>query len=433
MNAPPTLVLGLGATGRSCVEFLCGRAPVAVCDTRAAPPFEHIEPLRSGAVRLLKPRAVRWSEFARVVVSPGISLQHCLVRQARAAGLQVIGDIDLFLEAAAAPVIGITGTNGKSTVTALVGELLRAAGQDARVGGNLGVPALDLLDGRAARYALELSSFQLERLQRGGLDVACVLNVSSDHLDRHPAFKAYAQAKRRIYRGCRVAVHAGADAETRQPRGTPGIALGTDPRWRLDGDCLVLDGARHDLAAFRLQGRHNAGNLLAAAAIAALCGVPPSACEAALKGFRGLPHRCVEVGRSGDVRFVNDSKATNPGACAAAIDGLAGERKNIVLIAGGIGKGAVFEALKRPVTEHVRHVVLLGRDAERLAQALDDAAPLSRAASMDEAVAQAVAVARAGDIVLLSPACASFDMFDGFAARGDAFAAAARAQRGLTS
>lgn len=424
MSALPTLVLGLGATGRSCVEFLHGRAPVAVCDTREAPPFADIAALRSGAVKRLKPRSVRWEDFARVVVSPGLSLQHCLVRQARAAGLQLIGDVDLFLEAAQAPVVGITGTNGKSTVTALVGELLRAGGEEARVGGNLGVPALDLLADGAQRYVLELSSFQLERLQRGGLDVACVLNVSADHLDRHPSVAAYAAAKRRIYRGCRAAVYAGADAATHPQAGTPGIALGTDADWRLDGQALVLNGERRDLAGFRLRGRHNAENLLAAAAIASLCGVPPSDCQAALSAFEGLPHRCADVGRIGAVRFVNDSKATNVGACAAALAGLGGEAKDVVLIAGGDGKGASFDALKAPAAAHARHVVLLGQDAERLAQALAGAAPLSRAANMEQAVAQALAAARPGDTVLLSPACASFDMFEGFAARGDAFAAA---------
>ena len=424
MSALPTLVLGLGATGRSCVEFLHGRGPVAVCDTREDAPFGDIAPLRSGAVKRLKPRAVRWEDFARVVVSPGIPLQHCMVRQARAAGLQLIGDIDLFLDAAAAPVVGITGTNGKSTVTALVGELLRAGGEEARVGGNLGVPALDLLDDGAQRYVLELSSFQLERLQRGGLDVACVLNVSADHLDRYPSVAAYAAAKRRIYRDCRAAVYAGADPATHPQAGTLGIALGADAGWRVDGHALVLDGERRDLRNFSLPGRHNAENLLAAAAIASLCGVQPGRCEAALSAFRGLPHRCAEAGRIGAVRFVNDSKATNVGACAAALAGLGKERKDIVLIAGGDGKGAAFDALKPPVAAHARHVVLLGQDAERLAQALAGAAPLSRAANMEQAVAQALAAARPGGTVLLSPACASFDMFEGFAARGDAFAAA---------
>ena len=425
MSAPRTLVLGLGATGRSCVEHLEGRAPVAVCDTRAEPPGADIAAIKSGAVPLLAPAAVEWRNFDRVVVSPGIPARHCLVAGARAAGLTVIGDIDLFLAAAAAPVVGITGTNGKSTVTALVGELLRAAGVDARVGGNLGTPALDLLDPDAERYVLELSSFQLERLAVGGLDVAAVLNVSADHLDRHASFAAYVAAKRRIYEGCRVAVHNGADAATAPPPGTPGIAFGgAGERWRMDGDALVLDGARRARSAYRLAGGHNAWNLLAGAAIAAACGARLEEFDAAMQGFAGLPHRFAPAGRIGGVAFVNDSKATNVGACVAALGGLPGETKRIVLIAGGDGKGAAFEALKAPVANHVRHVVLLGRDAARLERALAGAAPVSHARDMDEAVALALGAAAPRDTVLLSPACASFDMFPGFAARGDAFVAA---------
>ena len=424
MSAPRTLVLGLGETGRSCVEYLHGRAPVAVCDTRARPPRADCAAVRSGAVELVKLRAVRWQDFDRLVVSPGISLQHCLVARARAAGLEVVGDIDLFLAAARAPVVGITGTNGKSTVTALVGELLRAAGVRAQVGGNLGTPALDLLDADAERYVLELSSFQLERLAAGGLDVAAVLNVSADHLDRHASFAAYAAAKQRIYRGCRVAAHNGADAATQPPLGTPGIAFGAHERWRLDGDALVLDGERRALSAYRVLGRHNALNLLAGAAVASLCGVRLEDFDAAMQGFAGLPHRFAPAGRIGGVAFVNDSKATNVGACAAALAGLGGADKHIVLIAGGDGKGASFEALEGPVAAHVRHAVLLGQDAQRLQAALAGAVPTSRAQDMDDAVAQSLAAARDGDVVLLSPACASFDMFAGFAARGDAFVAA---------
>ncbi len=424
MSAPRTLVLGLGETGRSCVEHLHGRAPVAVCDTRARPPCADCAPVRSGAVELVKPRAVRWQDFDRLVVSPGISLQHCLVARALAAGLEVVGDIDLFLAAARAPVVGITGTNGKSTVTALVGELLRAAGVGVQVGGNLGTPALDLLDADAERYVLELSSFQLERLVAGRFDVAAVLNVSADHLDRHASFATYAAAKRRVYRGCRVAAHNGADAATQPPPGTRGIAFGADERWRLDGDALVLDGERRALSAYRVLGRHNALNLLASAAIASLCGARLEAFDAAMRGFSGLPHRFAPAGRIGGVAFVNDSKATNVGACAAALAGLGGAGKHIVLIAGGDGKGASFAALKGPVAAHVRHAVLLGQDAERLQAALAGVVPTSRAQDMDDAVARSLAAAHDGDVVLLSPACASFDMFAGFAARGDAFVAA---------
>ena len=428
MNGPRTLVLGLGVTGRSCVEFLHGRCPVAACDTRAEPPFADIAPIRDGAVELLPLAAVDLRDFDRIVASPGIALSHPFLARAQAAGLKILGDIDLFLAEARAPVTAITGTNGKSTVTSLVGLLLEAGGDRARTGGNLGVPALDLLDARAEHYVLELSSFQLERLHAGGFAVASVLNVSGDHLDRYPSFDAYARAKHRIYRGCGAAVHDADDPATRPPNDVPGIALNADPRWRLTDAEVILDGAPHALGAFRLAGRHNARNLLAACAIAHLAGADVAGAGEVLRAFRGLPHRCTPVGRVGGACCIDDSKATNVGACTAALAGFGrtpgAPDRRVVLIAGGDGKGASFEPLKVPVAAHVRHAVLLGKDADRLAATLANIVPTSRAADMDEAVAQALREARAGDVVLLSPACASLDMFDDYAARGAAFAAA---------
>ncbi len=430
MTAPRTLVIGLGITGRSCVEFLQGRCPVAACDTRSDPPFAGLDVIRRGEVELLDPRAVCFSKFDRVVVSPGIALTHPLVQRARTAGLHAIGDIDLFLAEADAPVTAITGTNGKSTVTSLVGALLSGSGSTVRVGGNLGVPALDLLDDRAEHYVLELSSFQLERLGAGGFAVASVLNVSADHLDRYPSFAAYAQAKRRIYRGCGAAVHDADDGQTWPPEPVPGIALNADPRWCLRGEEVIVDGRSHPLASFSLAGRHNARNILAACAIAHLAGADLPAAEDALYGFSGLPHRCTPVSTIDDVLFINDSKATNVRACAAALAGFGDAGKQVVLIAGGDGKGASFEPLKAPAGAYARHAVLLGQDAERLERTLAGVVPTSRAQDMEQAVAQAFRVARGGDVVLLSPACASFDMFENYAARGVAFAAAVtRAER----
>ncbi len=436
MNAPRTLVLGLGVTGRSCVEFLHGRCPLTACDTRADPPFAGIGPIRSGAVELVEPRTVDFRDFDRIVASPGIALSHPFLLRARAAGLDILGDIDLFLAAARAPVTAITGTNGKSTVTALVGALLEAAGFATRTGGNLGVPALDLLDERAERYVLELSSFQLERLHGGGFAVASILNVSDDHLDRYASHDAYARAKRRIYRGCGAAVHDPRDADARPRDEVPGIVLNADPRWRLADAELILDGTPYPMGAFRLAGRHNARNLLAAAAIAHLAGADIARTRQALQTFRGLPHRCTPVGRIGSVCFIDDSKATNVGACAAALAGFgtapgAGGRR-VVLIAGGDGKGASFEPLKAPAAAYVRHAVLLGKDAGRLERTLAAAVPTSRAADMGEAVAEAHRRASDGDVVLLSPACASLDMYDNYEARGRAFAAAVERCRGAS-
>ncbi|MYE13089.1 MAG: UDP-N-acetylmuramoyl-L-alanine--D-glutamate ligase [Gammaproteobacteria bacterium] len=428
MNGPRTLVFGLGITGRSCVEFLHGQCPVAACDTRADPPFADIGPVASGAVPLVRPDALDYRDFDRIVASPGIPLTHPFLLRALGGGLEILGDIDLFLAEARAPVTAITGTNGKSTVTSLVGLLLDAGRGATRTGGNLGVPALDLLDDDAEHYVLELSSFQLERLHQRGFTVASVLNVSNDHLDRYASYDTYVRAKRRIYRGCGAAVHDADDPDTRPVEDLPGIALNADPRWRLTDDEILLDGTPHPMTAFRLAGRHNARNLLAGAAIAHVAGANLADAREMLRGFRGLPHRCAPIGRIGAVRFIDDSKATNVSACAAALAGFGaapgGRGRSVVLIAGGDGKGASFEPLKGPAEAYVRHAVLLGKDAERLERTLSGIVPTSRASDMDEAVVRAHGRARDGDIVLLSPACASLDMFENYEARGAAFAAA---------
>ncbi|MDE0224527.1 MAG: UDP-N-acetylmuramoyl-L-alanine--D-glutamate ligase [Gammaproteobacteria bacterium] len=466
MTGQRTLIIGLGATGYSCLKSLHGRVPVAVCDTRANPPYLDAARTEFADTELLEPAAVNFDDFDRAVISPGIGLDHCLARRARDADLEILGDIDLFLGLARAPVIAITGTNGKSTVASMVGKLLDRGSGSVRVGGNLGVPALDLLDlhrstppatdatpalphasavgetspaeGSLLRgvspsrspaegsevdwYVLELSSFQLERMGSGAFDIAAVLNISADHLDRHGSFDAYVRAKRRVYLGCRAAVYDGSDPHTRPPPETPAIALNGCPNWRVDGDEVIIDGTPFPLSSFQLGGRHNAYNVLAASAIASLTG--SGAEPRRLFDFPGLPHRSAFVGSVGSVRCIDDSKATNVGACVAALNGFGGEDRDIVLIAGGDGKNASFEPLKDPVARHAKHVVLIGRDAPRIEAALAGIVPVSRASDMDRAVAKALAAARGRGTILLSPACASFDMFDNFEARGDAFRAA---------
>ena len=304
----------------------------------------------------------------------------------------------------------------------MVGELLDDGSHEVRVGGNLGTPALDLLDPAADWYVLELSSFQLERMGSGTFDIGAILNISADHLDRHGSFDAYARAKRRVYAGCRAAVYNGRDANTRPPAELPAIALDADAGWRVAGNELIIGGTPFPLSSFRLGGRHNACNVLAACAIASLTGADTR--PERLFNFRGLPHRSAFVGAVGSVRCIDDSKATNVGACAAALAGFGEVERNIVLIAGGDGKNASFEPLKAPVARYAKHVVLIGRDAPLMAKALAGVVPVSLAADMDQAVAKALAAARGRGLVLLSPACASFDMFDDFEARGDAFQAA---------
>ena len=347
--------------------------------------------------------------------------------------------------------VAITGSNGKSTVTTLVGLMARRAGVRVAVGGNLGDPALDLLDPEVALYVLELSSFQLETTTSLRPRAATVLNLSPDHLDRYPDYAAYIAAKARIYQGAEVAVVNRDDvaaaaiphqaAELGFTLGRPGTAddFGLleqpDGAWLARGDRPLMPAA-----ALQIPGRHNQANALAALALGSACALPEAAMLDALRGFRGLPHRSVLVGSRHGVRWYNDSKGTNPGATVAALDGLVepGSSARVVLIAGGDGKGADFGPLAPAVARAARAVVLIGRDApliEAVLAARDGghignagagsdlagSVPLLHATDMGDAVRQAAAAAQPGDSVLLSPACASFDMFDNYEHRGLVF------------
>jgi UDP-N-acetylmuramoylalanine--D-glutamate ligase len=375
-----------------------------------------------------------------VVVSPGIALDDPVVVRAREAGAEIVGDIDLFIREAAAPVIGITGSNAKSTVTEMVGAAALRAGLNVGVGGNLGTPALDLLSPSRQLYVLELSSFQLERASSLGLAVATVLNISADHLDRHGDMQRYHQAKHRIFRNCGRAVLNRDDPLT-APLVADSVELVSwgmgEPGLRefglryVDGQECLCHGFDRLLAVadLPLPGRHNVANALATLAIAHAAGLPQEAALAALGDFRGLPHRCEQVAEINGVRWINDSKGTNIGATRAALEGLGGDR-DIILIAGGQGKGADFSQLKPAVGRHCRQLLLIGEDAGRLQAALGDTVTSSLLPDLEAAVEQAAALARAGDCVLLSPACASFDMFPGYAARGEAFRQAVGRIRG---
>jgi UDP-N-acetylmuramoylalanine--D-glutamate ligase len=429
-----TVVLGLGATGLSCAHYLhrCGES-FTVVDTRANPPgleelmrdMPHV-PVFLGEV----PSAVV-ENAGELIVSPGLALDQPLVVKAVAAGVDVIGDIDLFVRNANAPVIGITGSNAKSTVTELVGQMARSAGLNVAVGGNLGTPALDLLSTDVELYVLELSSFQLERAVRLDLAVATVLNISEDHLDRHGNLPNYHRAKHRIFSGCHKAV-----VNKNDPLTTPLVAESVGIiSWRmsepeLGGFGLRIEGGEEYLCyqfdnllptqELGLLGRHNIANALAALAIGESAGLPREAMLTALRSFSGLDHRCQKVAEVGGISFINDSKGTNPGATEAALEGL-GEGRNIVLIAGGVGKGADFDQLRPTVTKHCKLLILIGEAAAELEASLAGCVSIQCAASLDEAVSMAAASAADGDCVLLSPACASFDMFSGYQERGDAF------------
>jgi len=423
-------VVGLGASGLSVARFLHRRGePFVVLDTRPEPPG--LEALRAEmpGVSVFTgelPQGVL-DGASELVVSPGLAPDLEPLARATAEGVALCGDIDLFASAATAPVIGITGTNAKSTVTELVGAMARAAGRRTGVGGNLGTPALDLLDDAVELYVLELSSFQLERSHSLGLAVAAVLNLSPDHLDRHGSMPRYHQAKHRIFQGCEHAVIHGDDPLTIPPM-RPDLAVTS---WRLrepelhgfglrreDGEAYLAHGFDNLLpvASLPMPGRHNVANALAALAIGHAAGLPRDAIIEALVAFRGLPHRCEVVAEAAGVRWINDSKATNASATAAALEGLGGESgggaagEGLLLIAGGRGKGDDFTGLVKPVTAHCRAVYAIGETRDALAAA----------------VAAAAAEARPGDTVLLSPACASFDQFPDYRARGEHFAALAR-------
>ncbi len=434
MKEYKTLIVGLGKTGLSCARYLAAQGvPVAITDTREQPPG--LEALKADLPNVaLFLGGFEESVFAaaeKLVVSPGVAVTEPLIQAALERGVPVIGDIEIFAYEASAPVAAITGSNGKSTVTTMVGVMAEQAGIKAKVGGNLGEPALDLLDQDAEMYILELSSFQLETTSSLSPRAAVVLNVSSDHMDRYPNVDAYAKAKSDIYNQAEIAIfnlddpavvamRKGHESDLLYTLGEPGsncfgLRNSGGVEWICYEQRLLLPSTE-----LLVSGRHNLSNALAAMAVGSAMGMPEEAMLAALKGFKGLPHRTQFVAELAGVRWYNDSKGTNIGACIAALQGFAGSGKT-VLIAGGDGKGADFSSLAPVVNEHARSVVLIGRDAPRIEQALVGAAPLLHAGSMEQAVAMAAEQAHAGDQVLLSPACASFDMYTGYEQRGEVF------------
>ncbi|AIL60155.1 UDP-N-acetylmuramoyl-L-alanine--D-glutamate ligase [Pseudomonas alkylphenolica] len=433
------IVVGLGKSGMSLVRFLASRGVAfAVADTREQPP--ELETLRRDYPQV----EVRCGELDveflcradELYVSPGLALATPALQQAAARGVKLSGDIELFARNAKAPIIAISGSNAKSTVTTLVGEMAAAAGKRVAVGGNLGTPALDLLSDDVELYVMELSSFQLETTDQLNAEVATVLNVSEDHMDRYSGLPAYHLAKHRIFRGARQVVVNRQDALSRpllaenQPVWTFGL---NTPDFKAFG--LREENGEKYLAfefqnlmpvrELKIRGSHNQSNALAALALGHAVGLPMDAMLSSLRTFAGLAHRCQWLRERDGVNWYDDSKATNVGAALAAIEGLGADIDGkLVLVAGGDGKGADFSALRAPVAAHCRAVVLLGRDAERLAQALGDSVPLVRVKSLEEAVQQCAELAQPGDAVLLSPACASLDMFKNFEERGRLFAQA---------
>jgi UDP-N-acetylmuramoylalanine--D-glutamate ligase len=450
-----SVVVGLGKTGASCLRYFAKHGiAAAATDSRQSPPgLAELGPLaRTLDIRLGAFDLSLLDGASQVLMSPGVSLDEPIARAARARGIEVLGDVELFARAVHAPVIGITGTNGKSTVTSLVAAMASAAGRRVLAGGNLGTPALDLLDQPVPDlYVLELSSFQLETTASLNLVAAVVLNVTADHLDRYATVLDYARAKERIFARAATVVRNADDPLVMEMGGAAdrraanrGAANHAAPRivtfstQRTDTDyCLLRDGVRtflcrhgaavFEMARMKITGLHNAANALAALALGDAAGLPLAAMLQALENFPGLPHRSAWVADFRGVRYVDDSKGTNVGATLAAVDGMPGP---LVVIAGGVSKGQDFAPLAAAFKGKVRHVVLIGQDAGDVERALAGVSSSERAASMQDAVAAATRVAQPGDTVLLSPACASLDMFRDYGHRGDVFAAAVRALAG---
>lgn len=437
-QAQRALVVGLGDTGLSAACWLAARGiAVAVTDSRERPP--RLADLRTRAPDAalflggFPSAALERADF--VVLSPGVPRDEEIVRAAIAAGLPVVGDIELFARTAHAPVVAVTGSNGKSTVATLVAAIATRAGRRTAAGGNLGTPALDLLtDPEPELYVLELSSFQLESTESLRPAASAVLNLSEDHLDRYPDVAAYGTAKGRIFKGAGISVFNREDPAVVAlvPDEGDSVSFGLDAPGpgdyglrEVEGRDWLCRGDEPIMAAAELAmiGRHNTANALAALALAEAVALPRDAAVAVLREFGGLPHRTEFVAERGGARWINDSKGTNVGATLAAVQGIAGE---LVVILGGDGKGQDFAPLVPVLAARARAVVVLGKDRARIAAVLAGAVAVHEVDDMAQAVRTAAGLAQAGDTVLLSPACSSLDMFSGFDARGRAFAEAVR-------
>jgi len=421
------LVVGLGLTGFSVASYLLTHGyRCRIQDTRDIPPYLHVLqkhfPEASVCKQALDSELIGWADV--LVVSPGLSIRQPGILQAVELGKSVIGDIELFAQVADKPVIAITGSNGKSTVTKLLGEMMRADGKAVAVGGNIGTAALDLLLTPVDCYVIELSSYQLETTKSLKPAIATVLNLSEDHLDRYVSYADYIGAKLRIYDNADICISNYDDETTRHA--ADDILFSLDPEARVDFGLVSDNGfwlAYHGepwlkVSELKVTGKHNWANCLAAMALAHTAGVSKKAIIEALRNFEGIPHRSQWVTEHNGVEWINDSKATNVGAARASIEG---RDRPVILIAGGQSKNADMTVLRQVLKERVKLILLMGEDAQKMAQAWQGATRIERVNGMEEAVKRASEEAEAGDCVLLAPACASFDMYEKFEARGEDF------------
>lgn len=436
VDTRPVVVIGLGKTGLSVLQYLYPRVSnLMAMDTRPNPPAlaEIHSAFPTLPILLGDLPAEPLLQAREIIVAPGLATATPAIAAAMAAGVSVIGDIELFARVATQPVVAITGSNGKSTVTTLVGQMAQAAGKRVFVGGNLGTPVLQALaDPTYELYVLELSSFQLETTYSLKPAAATILNITPDHMDRYLDFAAYQAAKQRIYQHTQAAIYNRDDLHT-----LPSTPISRSLSFGLDtpasGEFGLLTHAQDTFLALgdepwlntreiKLRGQHNMANALAALALGYAVGLPKEAMLAALKAFQGLPHRSEWVGQFNGIDWYNDSKGTNVDATLATLKGLGAHHPGkIVLIAGGEGKGADFSVLAPAVQHYVRNVIVFGKDALQLASALQSVCGVTQVRDLQQAVLTAKQVAQEGDIVLLSPACASLDMFINFEHRGAEF------------
>jgi len=432
-QASKVLVVGLGATGFSVAQFLQKHGiNYAVIDSRDNPPHNdellqaHPDtPVFTGGFD-----KAAFDVATHLIVSPGVSLQEKAIQKAILAKTKIVSDIDLFACATDKPIVAITGSNGKSTVTTMLGNMGNSSGIKTAMGGNLGIPVLDLLDESIELYVIELSSFQLERTTSLNAAAATVLNISSDHLDRHTDLAEYAKAKQQIFSGDGVMVLNHDDPIVKEMvqsnRKVFSFSLHKDTRFHIaikEGENCLMDGEKAliKLVELSLEGSHNIANALAALALGKAMGMDNQSMCSALKNFKGLAHRMQRIAKVKGITWVNDSKATNIGACIAALQGY---QKKVVLIAGGDSKGAEMNELIPVIKEKTKCVVLMGKDAKKIASAINGCVPSYQVQTMQEAVQLAAEMAAEGENVLLSPACASIDQFKNYQERGEQFAAA---------
>ena len=427
------LVVGLGETGFSVAKFLHQQGiPFAVVDSRDKPPLNDAmlqdypdTPIFTGGFD-----KTAFEVATHLIVSPGVSLQEDSIRKAILLGTKLLSDIDLFACATDKPVIAITGSNGKSTVTTMLGAMGNESNVVTAIGGNLGEPALDLLDDSVELYVLELSSFQLERTSVLNANAATILNVTEDHMDRYADIMDYAKEKQRIFSGNGVMVINEDDSVVNSMRVENRdlytfsvikktgfhVANQQGENWLMNAELAMM--RQSELA---VEGLHNVANALAALALGTAAGLNNVAMCNALRRFKGLNHRMQKVGRINGVTWVNDSKATNIGACVAALQGY---HNKVILIAGGDAKGADMKGLVSTIEEKVKCVVLMGKDAGKIESAINGCVPSYRVKNIQEAVKQAAKLAEEGESVLLSPACSSIDQYKNYQERGDKFTAA---------